>query len=169
MKIGSHKIRRGLRATRINHVSIKADDLEESARFYEELFGMERVPTPVFADQAVLWLQLGDQQLHLFERDTSVPVYHHLALDVDDFEAVYVKARERGAFDTEAFGSAVREHPAGWVQMYLRDPAGNLVEIDWPDASSLDRSVVTNIRKLEDDAPQTGSAREATMYHAFVR
>ena len=27
--------------------------------------------------------------------------------------------------------------------MYLRDPAGNLVEVNWPDASSLDRSVVT--------------------------
>jgi YD repeat-containing protein len=158
-----------LRATRINHVSIKADDLEESARFYEELFGMERVPTPTFADGPVLWLQLGDQQVHLFQRDTPAPVYHHLAFDVDDFEALYVKARDLGLFDSKAFGSEIREHPAGWVQMYLRDPAGNLVEIDWPDGSSLDRSVVTNIRSLDEDAAQTGSAREATMYYAFVK
>ena len=37
--------------------------------------------------------------------------------------------------------------------MYLRDPGGNLVEIDWPDASTLDRSIVTDLRKLADEQP----------------
>jgi len=55
-------------ALRVNHVSIHAEDMEESARFYEELFGMHRLPTPKF-QQPVLWLALGDQQLHLFQRD----------------------------------------------------------------------------------------------------
>ena len=32
--------------------------------------------------------------------------------------------------------------------MYLRDPAGNLVEINWPDVTTLDRSVVTHIEKV---------------------
>ena len=54
-----------VRATRINHVSIAAADLEESTRFYEEVFGMERIPTPTFADP-VQWLRVGDLQLHLF-------------------------------------------------------------------------------------------------------
>ena len=26
----------------------------------------------------------------------------------------------------------------GAVQMYIRDPAGNLVELDWPDVNNLD-------------------------------
>ena len=39
---------RSVRATGINHVSISARDLEESARFYEEVFGMERIATPIF-------------------------------------------------------------------------------------------------------------------------
>jgi hypothetical protein len=30
--------------------------------------------------------------------------------------------------------------------MYIRDPAGNLVEIDWPDITTLDRSVIGTIR-----------------------
>jgi hypothetical protein len=38
------------------------------------------------------------------------------------------------------------------------------VEIDWPDAKSLDRSVVRGIRSLEDDVEQTGAARDATVY-----
>jgi YD repeat-containing protein len=154
-----------VRATRINHVSIRANDLEESARFYEELFGAERVPTPRFP-QPVVWLRLGDQQLHLFDQGDDVPRYHHLALDVDDFEAVYVKAKEMGLLDAETFGPPIREHPAGWVQMYIRDPAGNLVEIDWPDAAGLDRSVVTDISRLEDEVEQTGESARASLYGA---
>ena len=38
-----------VRVTGINHVSISARDLEESTRFYEEVFGMERIATPIFA------------------------------------------------------------------------------------------------------------------------
>jgi hypothetical protein len=52
--------------------------------------------------------------------------------------------------------------------MYIRDPAGNLVEIDWPDVTTLDRSVVTDIRKLDDDVPQTGESHDATLYLAFA-
>lgn len=154
-----------MRALRINHVSVSADDLEASARFYEELFGMERLPTPRF-EFPVCWLRLGDQQLHLFLRDTTAPRYHHLGLDVDDFHAVYRKVQELGARDDRTFASHVRELPDGAVQMYVRDPAGNLVEVNWPDASTLDRSIVTDLRKLEEERPQEGEAAEATLYHS---
>jgi lactoylglutathione lyase len=52
------------------------------------------------------------------------------------------------------------------VQMYLRDPAGNLVEVDWPDVKTLDRTVVTSLGSLADERPQTGDAARATLYHA---
>ena len=43
-------------------------------------------------------------------------------------------AKERGAARRRRPGRpTVRELNDGSVQMYLRDPAGNLVEIDWPD------------------------------------
>lgn len=154
-----------MRATRFNHVSIHAVDLEASLRFYTEVLGMERLPSPDFAEP-VEWLRLGDQQLHLFQVETPAPRHHHLGLDVDDFEAVYVRATELGIFDRGAFAPAVRELPDGAVQMYLRDPAGNLIEIDWPDVSTLDRSIVTTIRKLSDDRPQSGEAARARLYHA---
>jgi catechol 2,3-dioxygenase-like lactoylglutathione lyase family enzyme len=151
-------------ATRINHVSIVADSLEESARFYEELFGMRRVPTAAFR-QPVLWLALGDQQLHLFQRDdVDAPRAHHVAIDVDDFEAVYREAKRRGVLDGETWAERARYHPAGWVQMYIRDPAGNLVEVDWPDVSTLDPELVAELAQLEDTVPQTGDARAATLY-----
>ena len=50
--------------------------------------------------------------------------------------------------------------------MYIRDPAGNLVEIDWPDVTTLDRSVITDIRRLDDDVKQTGESHDATLYPA---
>ena len=154
-----------MRATRINHVSIHAVDMEESVRFYTELFGMRLLPTPVFPDGHVVWLALGEQQLHLFARPTDAPKYHHLALDVDDFAEVYRRAEERGLLDPTAFLAQIRCHPTGWVQMYLRDPAGNLVEIDWPDVSTLPSELQAAIPRLDADTPQPGEAAVATLYH----
>jgi catechol 2,3-dioxygenase-like lactoylglutathione lyase family enzyme len=155
-----------MRATRINHVSVVADDLEASARFYEELFGAERIPTATFP-QPVLWLKLGEQQLHLFESAGNEPTLrHHFGMDVDDFDAVYERAKALGVLDTDAFDASLRGHPMGWVQMYVRDPAGNLVEIDWPDATTLDPETVADMVPLESMAAQAGDAAVATLYHS---
>jgi catechol 2,3-dioxygenase-like lactoylglutathione lyase family enzyme len=152
-----------MRATSFTHVSIHADDLEESSRFYEDVFGLRRVPSPDF-EHPVVWLELGDQQLHLFLRDVPAPEFHHIGIDVDDFEAAYRVACERGLFDRDAWSPNVRELNDGAVQMYLRDPAGNLVEVNWPDASTLDRSVVTEIRHISDERPQSAEALRSSLY-----
>jgi lactoylglutathione lyase len=152
-----------MRATRFNHVSIHAVDMDESLRFYTEVFGMERLPSPDFGFR-VEWLRLGDQQLHLFLRETPAPEFHHLGLEVDDFEAAYSLALERGRVDDRTFAPTVRELNDGSVQMYLRDPAGNLVEVDWPDVNTLDRSVVTDIRHVRDERPQSQSALRASLF-----
>ncbi len=152
-----------MKATGFNHVSISARDLAESTRFYVEVFGMEKIPTYNFGFP-VQYLRLGDLQLHLFERETPAPDFHHIGIDVDDFEATYLKARELGIGDSKAFFSHAYELPDGSVQMYVRDPAGNLIEIDWPDVTTLDRTVITELRRLDEDVPQTGEALEATLY-----
>jgi YD repeat-containing protein len=144
-------------------VSISAPDLAASVRFYTHVFGMERVPAPRFGGQPVAWLRLGDQQLHLFQRE-GAPQYHHFGLDVDDFEAAYLKVRELDIRDGTTFLGGIFELPGGEVQMYLRDPAGNLVEIDWPDVSTLNRSVVTDIVRLSDVVPQGEENRGARLY-----
>ena len=82
-----------MKATGLNHVSITAPDLEASIRFYTQVFGMEQLPAPKFAGQAVAWLRLGDQQLHLMQRDGAAQ-FHHFGIDVDDFEAAYERGRE---------------------------------------------------------------------------
>lgn len=110
-------------------MSVHAHDLEESVLFYRSLFGMQEIPAPQFPFP-VRWLRVGDLELHLFESDAAAPAGRHFGLDVDDFEAVYEKARELGAQVAEGYFSGLYELPDGAVQLYLRDPAGNLVEVN---------------------------------------
>jgi YD repeat-containing protein len=113
----------------------------------------------------VLWLRLGGQQLHLFESDQDAPTpRHHVSFDVEDFDAVYDRAKAMGILDSRAFGSPLRSHPAGWVQLYLRDPAGNLIEVDWPDETTLSPATRAEILPLAESVEQTGDAATATLY-----
>ena len=67
---------------------------------------------------------------------------------MDDFEAVYERANELGVARGDGYFSKVYELPEGAVQLYLCDPAGNMVEVNWPDVSTLDREVVRQIQKI---------------------
>jgi lactoylglutathione lyase len=152
-----------LEATGLNHVSINAIDLDESVGFYETVFGMERIPTYTFAFPTQ-YMRLGDLQLHIFERPTAAPVYHHIGINVDDFEAAYLRVRELEILDTGAFFSSIYELPDGSVQLYIRDPAGNLIELDWPDVKTLDREVFGELPKLGDEVEQAAASDGATLY-----
>ena len=107
-------------------------------KFYETVLGMQTIPSYNFGFKTK-YLRCGDLQLHIFELEDQVPVYQHFAVDVDDFHAAYDAAKAMGALDSTVFRNPVNELPDGCVQMYLRDPAGNLIEIDWPDVETLDR------------------------------
>lgn len=152
--------------TSLNHVSIHAADLDASTRFYTDVLGLRLLPTPTFAFP-VQWLAAGDRQLHLFEREyVPAPIYHHVAFDVDEFEPVWERSRDLGLQEADAFYSQIYELPDGAVQMYLRDPAGNLVEIDWPSIDSLDLERLPAIEKLSDSVAQDPQSAVPTLYHA---
>lgn len=156
-----------MRATRFNHVSIPCRDLDESERFYRDVFGVERIPAYDF-QFPVRYYRVGEQQLHLMQLPQEQPLPNqHLAFDVDDFEATFAKLRDLGALDTRTHESAVFELPDGAVQMYARDPAGNLVEVNWPDVSTLDRDVVGEIPRRADQIEQSEEALRATLYHTL--
>lgn len=148
----------------LNHVSISAEDLAESTRFYAEVFGAETIPTPNFGFP-VQWLRVGDLQLHLFQRpEQSAPRYHHIALAVDDFEGVFRIAKERGIHDHTTFRHHLYELAGNIAQMYIRDPTGNLVEVNWPDASGLDASIRGEMWKLSEVFPQSPENLKAVLY-----
>ena len=140
-------------SSRINHVSVNALDLAESVDFYVELLGAEPIATPNFGIP-VQWLALGHTQLHLFERDLTPTSHHHLGITVDDLEPVYRAAERRGAFDDGAFGNHLVELPGDVIQLYVRDPAGNLVELDHHGKDRLPDDLHAKVKRLWELNPQ---------------
>ena len=153
-----------MKALGFNHLSVGSTDMDTSVRFYETVFGMERIPTYNFGFKTT-YLRCGELQLHVFELVDAVPKFQHFAIDVDDFHAVYEAASALDALDNVTFRNAVNELPDGSVQMYLRDPGGNLVEVDWPDVSTLDRSRIPHLKLLAEFARQDGEALQASLYY----
>jgi catechol 2,3-dioxygenase-like lactoylglutathione lyase family enzyme len=150
-------------SSRINHVSVNARDLRESVDFYVELLGAEPIPSPNFG-VPVRWLALGRTQLHLFERELQPTSHHHFGVTVDDIEPVYRAAERRGAFDRLAFGNHLVELPGDVVQLYLRDPAGNLVEIDHHGADRLPDDLRAQLKGLWDFNPQSDEQMRARLF-----
>lgn len=148
---------------RINHVSISATTLEESVRFYGDVFGAIPIDTPNFGFP-VQWLRLGTLQLHIFQRPSRTPAYHHFALAVDDFDAVFQATRRQGQHDRETMGHHLFELPSGQVQLYIRDPGGNLVEVNCPDAGLVSEDVRREMKHIDQHQPQNESNRRAMLY-----
>jgi catechol 2,3-dioxygenase-like lactoylglutathione lyase family enzyme len=145
-----------MRAAGLNHVSVVAHDLEESVRFYVEVLGLEPLPTPDFGFP-VQWLRAGALQVHLFERPDDPPSHAHFAFEVDDVVASYERARELGILDRTSFGYAIAELPGGEAQLYIRDPAGNLLELDHPEGAAarerIEEMVLLSERLQQPDGP----------------
>lgn len=167
------------------HVTIRVDDVDESADFYGDVFDMERIETPEF-EITVQWLACGDLQLHLVETDAEPPEFNHHALHVDDFETVYERLLAYDGVEFEALGDPEEEFgdpedetvdgappvyrmPNGSLQTYIRDPAGNLVEVDHHDADAIDETVVTNLRDRLDVTPRPSGEPEPALYGEAFR
>jgi len=150
-------------AIRVNHVSVSAPEIAASVAWYTELFGAEPIPTPNFG-MPVQWLGIGDTQVHLFERATEPPSHHHFALTVDDFPSVYRRAGERGCYDGDSFGHHFFELPGDTAQLYLRDPGGNLLEVDATGLSGMPDEIRADSRRLADVNPQDDDNLRARLY-----
>lgn len=151
-------------AVRINHVSVRALDIDASVAFYVELFGARPIATPYFGG-ILAWLQLGEQQIHIFQRGEGWDRDAHFALEVDDFEGVYRAAERLGAFDTKGnWGHHIFALASGVVQLYLRDPADNLIEVIFHSADALPADIAADVQRRADRYPQTEESASATFY-----
>ena len=109
----------------LQHVTLelRRDQVDDCVGFYD-LLGFERVePPPSLADRAA-WLQRGATQIHLMWVDDPVALPSgHVAVVVDDYEAAF-DALERSGHELQR-----RAEHWGSPRAYVRDPAGNLVEV----------------------------------------
>ncbi|CAN5179672.1 hypothetical protein BH23BAC3_BH23BAC3_22030 [soil metagenome] len=122
------------RAVKINHVTLIVDNLEKAGEFYENELGLEPLPAFNF-DYPVLFFKINDgQQLHLSEWEDTTSFRGHVCMQVDDINSLFYRMKELDAIDIKPWGH-VRRLPDGAMQMFVRDPSGNLVELSsHPDA-----------------------------------
>ncbi|MEQ8346775.1 MAG: VOC family protein [Sneathiellaceae bacterium] len=135
---------------RLQHVNILVDDLDRTVAFYRDVIGLALDETPDLGFPAQ-FLRLADgSQIHVNELPETRPFRAHFCLVVEDFNAVFRRLKAAAAIDVEPWGK-VRRLPSGSMQLFARDPAGNLVEL----ASRVDQTIDPEI--LGDDLVDTGA------------
>ncbi len=111
----------------VHHVSVNVRDVDEAAKFYLEVLGLEKLPRPDFGF-AGMWLRSGGQQIHLMQVDDhKAPEGQHFAFKVDSLDDAIAELERRGVKVSKPF-----DLPGGARQAFLRDPSGNLIELNQP-------------------------------------
>jgi catechol 2,3-dioxygenase-like lactoylglutathione lyase family enzyme len=108
----------------IQHVTrqIAPAKLEACVEFYR-LLGFVSVDPPAGIAGRAVWLQSGPTQLHLMLVDDATPESGHVAIVANGY-ATTVDDLQRAGHEVEP-----RRPHWGAARAYVRDPAGNLVEL----------------------------------------
>lgn len=112
---------------RIQHVTVTVpseEGIPAAQAFYEMLGGVSLVRPPALAaDTPGCWLGFGDTQVHVIVGDAD-PGPAHLAMDAgDQYDEILGRLTEAGVSRREA------RQTWGARRCFVRDPAGNLVEL----------------------------------------
>ncbi len=126
--------------TNIQHVNLMVNDLDATVSFYTEVIGLGLASTPDLGFPAQFFRVGGSQEIHVNELGDVHPERSHFCLRVDDFNAVFARALERDVFEIETWGKA-RRLPTGVMQAFVRDPAGNLIELSCDSDQVVDSSI----------------------------
>ncbi len=146
-----------MKVSRITHVNLIVDNLEKCREFYTNVLGLHELPAMKF-DYPVQFYQIDEAtQLHLSEWPDQVSFRGHFCIEVDDFNEAFRKFKALGMIDTEPWGK-VRKLGNGNMQMFVRDPSGNLVEITHPDNGTVDPEIFKD--ELFDENKAYVSGRE---------
>lgn len=116
-----------------HHFSICVDDIESAREFYGNVLGLTEAERPDFGFPGA-WYEAGAVQLHLIVPPEGVdvgtraekltPIAGHIAFEIDDYTTVH-SALEAAGHPALGLGEEVG-------QLFVRDPAGNLVELIQP-------------------------------------
>lgn len=111
----------------VHHVSLNVSDLDEATRFYRDVLGLEQIPRPDFGFPGA-WLRSGGQEIHLMQVEKhQAPEGQHFAFRVDDLDAAVRELEKRGVRLSGPF-----EIAGVGRQAFLRDPSGNMIELNQP-------------------------------------
>jgi len=115
--------------TMIHHVGIPVYDLERAEGFYRDVLGLQRSRIPSYNPQSIVFLDCGNQLIHLIRYPDSVSRPGrkgvHWAFEVDDLEAAFAKVEASGC-EVEV---PISHRPDGTLYFFFYDPEGNRVEL----------------------------------------
>lgn len=113
----------------VHHVSFAVNELEPALHFYRDILGFEPIDRPAMGIDGA-WLAAGATQIHLIVAPEGAdvgatpaktnPLANHTAFSIDDYERVRDHLQQSG-LDVLEFG-------AERGQMWVSDPAGNILE-----------------------------------------
>ena len=114
----------------LHHVTLIVGNVRAAESFYKEHFGFTSIEKSDL-DYGGAFLKINeDQQLHLAQLpDAAASFRGHFCVRVAAFSDLFFRFQSLGLLDTEAWGK-VRELDGGVLQFYVRDPSGNLVEVN---------------------------------------
>jgi catechol 2,3-dioxygenase-like lactoylglutathione lyase family enzyme len=116
--------------TKLHHVTIEVNEIEEALRFYTNILGFKEQPTPSeIKDNGIRWINLpGNQAIHLIEsKESRAPESAHMAFQVDN-----VENWEKYLNDHQ-----IETHPPKFdiynaKRFFFKDPSGNRIEfVKW--------------------------------------
>lgn len=107
----------------IHHVNVTVGEMDSAREFYLGHLGLtERTDRPEFPFDGA-WIDVGGQQIHLVVGTPRTPDRDHFAMIVADLDVACASLRECGVEVSEPRGVATSR------QSFLRDPWGNLIEL----------------------------------------
>ncbi|TFE29529.1 glyoxalase [Cohnella luojiensis] len=122
----------GMEWERVHHVSLAVRDLERAREFYSGVLRLTEIQRPPFGSRGI-WFQAGGQQLHLIEHPGGQALREGGIDTSDGHFAVWVKSYREAIDFLEQAGIAHKASPdsiAGFSQIYIQDPDGNIIELD---------------------------------------
>lgn len=124
----------------LSHINFHADRslLDALKDFYCNVVGLHQGPRPPFPDFGY-WLYAGDEPIvHLYvtapgeERRTDISTtFDHIAFNCHNRHEVEITLLSKGVHFRTAIVPLTKH-----VQLFLRDPAGNSVELNFADPDS---------------------------------
>lgn len=81
-----------------HHAHLFASDIDESSRFYRDMFGAEPVLDDEIAGSRNVLLKLGAGHLNFYDQGPRVDgrVIHHLGIRTDDLTGLVARMKEKG-------------------------------------------------------------------------
>ena len=125
----------------LHHINVNVDNLEAAVAFYRDIVGLPLDPTPDQKFRSQFFRIGPNQQIHMNEITDVHQFRGHFCIIVPEFEAVFRRAKAANVIDLRVWGR-VRQLPSGTMQMFLRDPSGNLVEIASHKGVAIDPAVL---------------------------